>query len=101
MIHRREFITLLGGAVGAAWPVVARAQQSGDMRRVGVLMNSNPADAIQHSYWATLIAALKDAGWAEGQNIRIDTKWSGGDAKLMASQAEELVALKPDVLMPV
>jgi ABC-type uncharacterized transport system substrate-binding protein len=97
-MNRRKFITLVGGA--AAWPCTARAQ-SGDMRRVGVLMNSNSADAIQHSYWATLVAALKDAGWADDQNIRVDTRWSDGDAKLMASQAQELVGLKPDVLVPV
>ena len=98
-MERRKFIALVGGA--AAWPLAARAQPPGVLRRLGVLMNSNADDAIQHSYLETLVAALKDAGWIDGQNISIETRWSGGDPKLMTSKAQELIGLRPDVLVPV
>jgi hypothetical protein len=52
----------LGTVAPAFWPIAARAQ-TGSAPKLGVLMNSNPADTIQHSYWEALIEALKDAGW--------------------------------------
>jgi hypothetical protein len=55
--------------------------------------------SYQRSYWEALVVALKDIGWIDGQNIRIETRWSDGDAKLMSSQSQELVGLKPDILV--
>ena len=99
-MRRREFLSVVGG-VAAGWPLVAHAQQAGTIRRLGVLMNSNAANAIQRSYWEAFVAAIKDTGWINEQNIRIETRWSDGDAKLMSSQAQELVGFKPDVLVSV
>ena len=68
-MKRREFITLLGGAA-AAWPLAARAQQTGAVRRIGVLMPFAAADAGGHALVASLRRGLKELGWTEDRNIR-------------------------------
>src|SRR6516162_5378070 len=97
MMKRREFITLFGGA--AAWPVAARAQQAERMRRLGVLMNSTATDATWQSYFAAFVQGLRQLGWIEGQNLRIDTRWSAGDATLARIYAAQLIGLSPDVIL--
>jgi putative ABC transport system substrate-binding protein len=96
-LRRRQFITLLGGAA-AAWPLAAEAQ-SGPVRRVGVLMNSTATDATWQSYFAAFVQALRQFGWIEGQNVRIDTRWSAGDAALARIYAAQLIGLTPDVIL--
>ena len=96
-MKRREFITLLGGA--AAWPLAARAQQAERVRKVGVLMNSAATDATYQSYLAAFTEALHQLGWIEGQNLRIDVRWSAGDAALARIYAAQLIGLKPDVIL--
>ena len=79
-MKRREFITLLGGAA-VAWPIAARAQQGGGVRRIGVLM-SVAADGPEGQ--ARLVAftnRLQQLGWTEGRNLRIDHRWGAGDAE--------------------
>jgi len=98
MSSRREFITLLGGAA-AAWPLAARAQQAERMRRLGVLMNSTATDATWQSYFAAFVQGLRQLGWIEGQNLRIDTRWSAGDATLARIYAAQLIGLTPDVIL--
>jgi putative ABC transport system substrate-binding protein len=71
-MKRRTFITLLGGAA-AAWPLAAPAQQAERMRRLGVLMNRAADDADARARLAAFQQALKDLGWSDGRNIRIDT----------------------------
>jgi putative tryptophan/tyrosine transport system substrate-binding protein len=73
-MRRREFISLLGGAA-AAWPLAARAQQAG-MRRIGVLMNAAATEMVPQSYVAAFVQALRQLGWNEGQNFRIDVRWT-------------------------
>jgi putative ABC transport system substrate-binding protein len=94
-MRRREFITLLGGAV--AWPAVARAQQGEPMRRIGVLMNMNADDTEGQDRIAAFTQALKQLGWSEGRNLRIDTRWATADD--IRRHAAELAALAPDVLV--
>jgi putative ABC transport system substrate-binding protein len=96
-VKRREFITLLGGA--ATWPVAARAQQREKMRRIGVLMNLAADDAEGQARLAAFLQGLQEASWAVGRNVRIDLRWSAGDADLFRKQAAELVALAPDVIL--
>jgi putative ABC transport system substrate-binding protein len=96
-LKRRDFITLLGGA--AAWPIAARAQQSGQMPRIGVLMNFTATDATAQPLLAAFVQALRQSGWIEGQNIHIDVRWNAGDATLARIYAAQLIGLSPDVIM--
>src|SRR5262245_55647980 len=96
-IKRRQFITLLGGA--AAWPLAARAQQGERMRRIGVLMNSTATDATWQSYVAGFVEALRQLGWSESQNLRVDLRWNAGDAALARIYAAQLIGLMPDVIL--
>jgi putative ABC transport system substrate-binding protein len=96
-MRRREFITLLGGA--AAWPLVARAQQDGAMRRVGVLMAFGEGDPGGQARVAAFREGLQELGWAEARNVRIDTRWATADVALIERLAKELVALQPDLIL--
>src|SRR6516165_3828401 len=72
---RRQFITLLGGAV-AAWPLAARAQQGERMRRIGVLMGWPESDPEARLERAAFVQELQKLGWLDGRNLRIDTRWA-------------------------
>src|SRR5262245_24431054 len=95
-MRRREFITLLGGA--AAGPLAARAQQGERLRRIGVLTGLAD-DAETQAYMAAFQQGLAQLGWADGNNVRIDTRWTAGDADRGRRYAAELVALAPDVIL--
>jgi putative tryptophan/tyrosine transport system substrate-binding protein len=97
-MKRREFITLIGGAV-AAWPVAVRAQQSGRMRRIGVLMPLPADDPVVQARVAAFAQGLQQSGWTIGRNVQIDTRWAAADADRIRSHAAELVALAPDVIL--
>ena len=91
---RRAFIAGLGGV--AAWPLVARAQ-SERVRRIGILMNVDDAD--NRASYAAFVEALKRLGWTDGRNVQIETRWPGSRASDLRSDATDLVALAPDVLV--
>jgi putative ABC transport system substrate-binding protein len=97
MMGRREFIAGLGGA--AAWPLAVRAQQGARVRRVGVLMNSVATDRQYQSYLAAFIDGLRQLGWTEGQNLRVDVRWNAGNAGLAQTYAAQLIGLMPDVIL--
>src|SRR5262249_43654700 len=96
-MKRREFITLLGGAT--AWPLAARAQQREQLRLIGVLMNRAADDADGRARLAAFQQALKDLGWSDGRNIRIDTRWGENDVNRTGKYAAELVTLAPDIVL--
>ena len=96
-MKRREFITLLGGAA-AAWPLAARAQPR-EIRRIGVLMALASDDPEGQARLAAVAQGLQQSGWTVGQNVRVDYRWSGGNADNMRKYAAELVALAPDVIL--
>ena len=98
MIHRRAFITLLGGAA-ATWPLAAQAQQPDRMRRVGVLMGGPATDSAPQSYLAAFIQGLRQSGWNEGRNLRVDVRWNPGEAGLAQIYAAQLIGLMPDVIL--
>ena len=94
---RRNFITLLGGAA-AAWSLMAHAEQSERMRRIGVLMPSG-AENPEYQLWVgAFLQELSQLGWSIGRNVRIDTRWAATNADIR-KQAAELVALAPDVIL--
>ena len=96
-LQRREFITLLGGA--AAWPLTARAQQGGSVRRIGVLMAGDENDPLRKTYVSAFTQALADLGWIDGRNVRMDLRWGGGDINRIRALAQELVGLQPDIIV--
>src|SRR5216117_3700892 len=97
-MNRRDFITLLGGAA-AAWPIAARAQQTDRMRRIGVLVH----DLQTRAEWQQRIAAFQQGlerhGWLEGRNINIELRSSANKYDRLQPLAQEIVALKPDVIL--
>jgi len=96
-MKRREFIALLGGT--AAWPLAARAQQSERMRRIGVLQVAVADDPEMNRRLAAFQGELGRLGWVQGPNLRVETRWAGGDPERIRNAAAELVALAPDVLL--
>jgi len=95
-IRRRKFLATLGGA--AAWPLAARAQQTGRVRRVGVLMTLAADDPEAQARIGTFLQGMQEFGWTIGRNLRIDYRW-GADLNSVARYAAELVALAPDVIL--
>ena len=96
-MRRREVITLLSGA--AAWPLaVAHAQQSERIRRIGVLQSQAADDSERQAYLAAFRKELERLGWTDGRNIRIDYRWSAGNAADAGKFAAELVGLTPDLI---
>jgi putative ABC transport system substrate-binding protein len=97
-MKRREFITLLGGAV-ATWPLAATAQERERVRRIGVLIHFSESQPAGQRYIAAFRQGLKELGWADSGNVRIDVRWIAGDPERLRSYAAELVALAPDVIL--
>jgi putative ABC transport system substrate-binding protein len=97
-MKRRQFISLLGGAA-VAWPLAARAQQGERVRRIGVLINLAADDPESGARLAAFVKGLQELGWADGRNVRIETRWGGADADRVRRYAAELVALAPDVIL--
>jgi putative tryptophan/tyrosine transport system substrate-binding protein len=96
-MNRRDLFTLLGGA--AAWPLTARAQQNGRVRRIGVLPVSDENDPVVKARISGFTQALADLGWTDGRNVRIDLRWGGGDINRIRALAQELVGLQPDIIV--
>jgi putative ABC transport system substrate-binding protein len=97
-LGRRKFLATLGGAA-AAWPLLARAQQPEQMRRIGVLTNVAADDPVGRARLAAFLQALQQLSWTDGRNVRIDHRWTLGDAERARKSAEELIALAPDVIL--
>ena len=96
-MKRREFTTLLIGAA-AAWPLAARAQQGGRMRRVGVLIQFSESDPEGQARIAAFREELQKLGWSIGGNLQIDYRWAASNEERARSAAAELLELTPDVI---
>jgi len=95
-IGRRELLAALGGV--AAWPLAARAQQPEPMRRTGVVTNLAAEDPERRARTEALLQGLSELGWHEGRTLQIDIRWGADDADTSRAQANELLALAPDVI---
>jgi putative tryptophan/tyrosine transport system substrate-binding protein len=97
-MRRRQFLALLG-SMAIARPADVVAQKPDRVRRIGVLMTFTAGDAVGLRRAQIFTQALQDLGWTDGQNIRIDYRWPGGDIEQIQSLAKELVGSRPDVLV--
>ncbi|MGB6559818.1 MAG: hypothetical protein WBE96_20770 [Pseudolabrys sp.] len=92
-MRRREFITLIGGAV--ALPIAARAQQPERVRRIGVQTGLAENDPEVKLRLGAFLPELQRLGWTEGRNLRIDIRGASGNPAVARKQAAELIALEP------
>src|SRR5215510_12794401 len=98
-IARRKFLaTLLGGAA-VAWPLPARSEQVDRLRRIGVLTGFSENDPEGQRRVTAFLARLRELGWTDGRNVRIEYRWGAGDASRIRAYAAELVRLGPDVIL--
>jgi putative ABC transport system substrate-binding protein len=95
-MRRRDFIAALGSAA-VVGPRGASAQ-TGQGRRIGVLMGSASSD-LGITYLATFKRRLEQLGWTEGRNARIEVRWWAGGLDDMRPVAAELLAFSPDAVM--
>jgi putative ABC transport system substrate-binding protein len=95
-VRRREFITLIGGAV-AAWPLAGRAQQAGRRPTIGFL---GTGSSVAWTQWtAAFVRRLGELGWIDGRNVTIEYRWAEGRAERYVEVAAEFVRLKVDVIV--
>jgi putative tryptophan/tyrosine transport system substrate-binding protein len=95
-VRRREVITLLGGAA-VSWPLAARAQRAERVREIGVLIAMAENDSEAPGRIAAIRGGLREQGWVDSQNVRLDFRF-GSDADHQQAFAAELVGRKPDVI---
>jgi putative ABC transport system substrate-binding protein len=91
-MRRREFVGLVAGVV--AWPLAAGAQQAKRIARIGLFLPP-PRNLEVEAF----LAGLRDLGWVEGENVRVEYRDAGGDDGRLPALAAELVALDVDVLV--
>jgi putative ABC transport system substrate-binding protein len=96
-VKRRTFITGLGSA--AAWPVVARAQQDGRVRRIGMLLPYDETEPEGKARLSAFTQGLAELGWTDDRNLRMDVRWAGSDINRIRALAKELVGLQPDIIV--
>jgi putative tryptophan/tyrosine transport system substrate-binding protein len=97
-VKRRDFITLLGGAV-ASWPLAARAQERERLRRIGVILPAVADDPVWQARLGAFLQALALLGWTIGRNVHIDTRWAASNAADIRRHAAEMAALAPDIIV--
>jgi putative tryptophan/tyrosine transport system substrate-binding protein len=97
-MRRRDFMALAAGAAALA-PLAALAQPADGMRRIGVLFGSAADDPESQARIAAFAEGLAQLGWADGRNVRIDTRWATTNPDDIRRHAAELAALAPDVIL--
>src|SRR3974377_1264060 len=97
-MRRRDFIKAIAGSA-IAWPLTARAQQGQRVRRIGVLLGDFPENAPEaRAVVAAFQEELQKLGWAEGRNIRIDSRWAAADIEAMKGFAKDTVGSQPELI---
>jgi putative ABC transport system substrate-binding protein len=93
-MRRREFVTLVGGAL-VAWPLVARAQPSGKIWRIGFIAHR------YEEFYDPLFQGLRELGYIEGQNLVVERRYAEGRVERFKEFAAEMVQLKVDLIIVV
>src|SRR5205807_2609124 len=96
-LRRRQFIAGIGAL--AAWPMIARAQQPGRLRRIGVLMSWAESDPEIKTFLSGFIQGLAELGWTDGGNVQMEVRWARSNVDRLRMLAKELVDLQPDVIL--
>jgi len=94
-MRRRDFLGVLSSAA-ATWPLTARAQQASKLPTIGILLTGNPDPEL---FLVGFRDALREVGYINGQNARLEVRTAGGTAALLPEKAAELVQLKVDVIV--
>ena len=96
-MRRRAFIGVLGGA--AVWPLAARGQRLGEMRRIAVLLALAESDSEAQDRIKAFRQGMHELGWVENRNIRIDYRFTAGRADWLQKHISELVASSPEAIL--
>ena len=97
-MRRREFITLLGGAI-STWPLAVRAERGDRVRSIAVLMTNTEDDPEGWTRAAAFRQGLQTLGWTEGKNLRIDWYWTAGDVRRIRGDVTQLAGQPPDIIV--
>src|SRR5262249_55549027 len=97
-IARREFLATLFGGAAVAWPLAARAQQAGRIRRIGLVIQVAASDPAGQARGAAFREGLQRLGWRIGDNLRIDYRWGTSNDERARAAAAELLEMAPDVI---
>jgi putative tryptophan/tyrosine transport system substrate-binding protein len=97
-VRRREFVKGIVGSAGA-WPLVARAEQGEQMRRIGVLLPASADDARFQTFVGAFLQELQSLGWSIGRNVRIDTHWATANTAANLKTARALGLTVPESLL--
>jgi putative ABC transport system substrate-binding protein len=95
-MRRRDFLKVIAGGV-ATRPLVAQAQQTEPIRRIGLLVPAD--DARFQTFIGAFLQELQSLGWSIGRNVRIEMRTSAGNTGVARKYAAELVAFTPDVIL--
>jgi putative ABC transport system substrate-binding protein len=95
-MKRRTFIVAVGSTL--AWPLVPDAQETNQMRRLGILVSVAADDPDGKARVGALVEGLQQLGWTDGRNVQIEYRWAAGSASDLREYATELVALAPKVI---
>src|SRR5215470_105831 len=95
-MRRREFISVIGGAI-AARPFASRAQQPSKVSRIGFLGTSSPT--LEKHLIDAFLGKLRELGYVEGETLVIEYRWAEGQDDRLPDLAAELVRIKPDVIV--
>jgi putative tryptophan/tyrosine transport system substrate-binding protein len=98
VLRRRQFIALIGSGLGA-WPLATYAQQPGEMRRIAVLLALAETDPEAQDRVKSIQQGMRELGWIEGRNIRIDYRFAAGRTDRIQRYISELVAAAPEVIL--
>jgi len=98
-MRRRDFISMVGGAVSLCISPDALRAQERPVRRIGVLVPLVQDDSHAKALIDAFVAALQQLGWIDGRTVRIDVRWAGPTPSDIRRHAAELVVLRPEVVL--